>query len=100
MEIRRRVDSRVAAALGRDSPDWRMRNVCAPCLYTLDDEPELSPAMLVSMDGNQSLKLVDDLFRSQAGEERYFPLALDQIVAINSRCLMRRSALRKCIIQA
>lgn len=40
-----------------------MKNVCAPCLYTLDNEEPLHPAMLVAIDGNQSLKLVDDMFR-------------------------------------
>lgn len=46
-----------------------MRNACAPCLYTLEGEPDLHPAMLVTMDGNQSLKLIDDMFRYGPGYE-------------------------------
>ncbi|EPT04922.1 hypothetical protein FOMPIDRAFT_1045594, partial [Fomitopsis schrenkii] len=46
LEILRHVDSRVDA---------------------LQDKPPLKYSMLVTMDGNQSLKLVDDAFRAQAG---------------------------------
>lgn len=33
-------------------------------MYKLEDEPQLKYSMLVAMDGNQSLKLVDDAFRA------------------------------------
>lgn len=58
------IDSRVRAVLRQDSENWRMLNACAPCLYKLEDEPKLTHSLLVSMDGNQSLKLVDSKFRS------------------------------------
>ena len=58
------VDDLVNAALGRNSPQWRMRNACAPCLYTVEGEEMLRPALLATMDGNQSLKLIDDTYRS------------------------------------
>ena len=58
------MDARVDAAMGRDTSRWKALNVCAPCLYKLDNEPPLKYSLLVTMDGNQSLKLVDNLFRS------------------------------------
>lgn len=64
LEILRHVDSRVDAVLGHDTENWQMLNACAPCLYKLQDEPPLKYSMLVTMDGNQSLKLVDDAFRA------------------------------------
>lgn len=41
-----------------------MLNVCPPCLYALDSEDPLDYTLLATMDGNSSLKLVDDSFRS------------------------------------
>lgn len=39
-------------------------SICPPCLYTTDMEPLLKFRFLATMDGNNSLKLVDPLFRS------------------------------------
>lgn len=39
-------------------------HVCAPCLYKVDDEPNMKFSFLAAMDGNNSLKLVDSTFRS------------------------------------
>ncbi|PCH35429.1 hypothetical protein WOLCODRAFT_111009 [Wolfiporia cocos MD-104 SS10] len=64
MDILHGVDRLVATALDRNTPNWCMLNACAPCLYYLDDEPLLKYSLLATMDGNQSLKLVDDQFRS------------------------------------
>ncbi|TBU29313.1 hypothetical protein BD311DRAFT_661455, partial [Dichomitus squalens] len=64
LEILAGVDSRVRTVLKQDSNNYQMLNACAPCLYKLEDEPELKYSLLVSMDGNQSLKLVDGKFRS------------------------------------
>ncbi|TFY55866.1 hypothetical protein EVJ58_g7981 [Rhodofomes roseus] len=64
LDILRHVKIRVDAALGRNSPDWKMLSVCAPCLYKLEGETPLKYSMLVTMDGNQSLKLVNDIFRA------------------------------------
>ncbi|KAG8703195.1 hypothetical protein FRC09_004303 [Ceratobasidium sp. 395] len=54
--VLRIIDSRLLAALKRDGPDWRLKNACPACTYKLDDEPELTPAMMVCGDGNVSLK--------------------------------------------
>jgi hypothetical protein len=57
-EIWRQVDARVAQALRRDSPDWRLRNACASCTYHLEDEKPDHPSMLSQMDANNSLKRI------------------------------------------
>jgi hypothetical protein len=52
------VDSAVQTALQRDAPDWRLRHACPACTYKLRDEQPLRFSMLLSMDGNDSLKRV------------------------------------------
>lgn len=56
------INMRVCTLLKQDTPDWRMLNVCSPCLYTLENEPHLKHTLLTTLDGNQSLKLVDSAF--------------------------------------
>ncbi|KAJ7229692.1 hypothetical protein C8J57DRAFT_1092435 [Mycena rebaudengoi] len=63
LEILRQVDARVDLAMGRDAA-WYIRNICAPCLYKLENEPPLRFSWLGCMDGNNSLKLVDATFRA------------------------------------
>ncbi|KAJ7811116.1 hypothetical protein B0H13DRAFT_2243338 [Mycena leptocephala] len=46
-------------ALGRDAPDWRLKNGCPACTYKLEGEMKLIFEMLVTMDGNDSLKRYD-----------------------------------------
>ena len=62
--ILREVDLRIAKELGREDLKWEQRNVCTPCLYKTEDEPKLKFEFLASMDGNNSLKLVDSTFRA------------------------------------
>lgn len=45
-------------ALGRHSEDRRLRHVCPPCTYVLEDENKLKFSMLYTMDGNDSLKRI------------------------------------------
>ncbi|KAJ6528680.1 hypothetical protein DFH09DRAFT_1327690 [Mycena vulgaris] len=52
------VDARVAKALGRDAPDYRLKNCCPACTYKLEGEQQLIFSMLTTMDGNDSLKRV------------------------------------------
>ncbi|KAJ7713506.1 hypothetical protein B0H16DRAFT_1667329 [Mycena metata] len=52
------TDDLVNKALGRDSLNWRQKNCCAGCMYKLEGEEELEFSMLVTMDGNDSLKRV------------------------------------------
>ncbi|KAJ7853198.1 hypothetical protein B0H13DRAFT_1643142 [Mycena leptocephala] len=58
LEILKNVDNRVKKALGRDAPDWRLKNGCPACTYKLEGEMKLIFEMLVTMDGNDSLKRV------------------------------------------
>ncbi|KAJ7876438.1 hypothetical protein B0H13DRAFT_2236010 [Mycena leptocephala] len=58
LEILKNVDDRVKKALGRDAPDWRLKNGCPACTYKLEGEMKLIFEMLVTMDGNNSLKRV------------------------------------------
>ncbi|KAJ7792184.1 hypothetical protein B0H14DRAFT_3160393 [Mycena olivaceomarginata] len=62
LAIMREVDARVDAAMGRTG-DWHSQNVCPPCFYKTDGEPHLKYKFLGTMDGNNSLKLVDTPFR-------------------------------------
>lgn len=57
------MELKVSNALGRDSDDWNIKNACPCCMYELDDEVPLAHRILATMDGNNSLKLVDDSFR-------------------------------------
>ncbi|KAI0083017.1 hypothetical protein BDY19DRAFT_981236 [Irpex rosettiformis] len=58
LDILRRVKQDVDHALGRDTPDWRIKNACPCCNYKLKDEPPLTPSRLLAMDGNNSAKRV------------------------------------------
>ncbi|KAJ7148713.1 hypothetical protein C8R43DRAFT_1128944 [Mycena crocata] len=66
LELRRRADERVMKALGRDS-SWRLKHACPACNYKLDGEDKLVFDMLMTMDGNDSLKRV--LRREKASME-------------------------------
>lgn len=58
VQIRNEIQRRVATVLKRDTDKWRLRNACSACTYKLKDEQDLKFAMLVAMDGNNSLKRV------------------------------------------
>ncbi|KAL0064036.1 hypothetical protein AAF712_009002 [Marasmius tenuissimus] len=65
--IQRTLNERIAQALFRNNDDHFVQNICAPCMYELEDEPRLNPRILMVMDGNNSLKMVDaDHKRGQA----------------------------------
>lgn len=50
--------------LNRDRPLWRIRNTCPACSYKLHNEKDMKFKMLITMDGNNSLKR----FRRDKGE--------------------------------
>ncbi|KAJ7066860.1 hypothetical protein B0H15DRAFT_925973 [Mycena belliarum] len=52
------VDARVKLALGRQDPDWRLKNACPACFYKLEGEHHLLLPVLACQDGNNSLKRV------------------------------------------
>ncbi|KAJ7846839.1 hypothetical protein B0H14DRAFT_3086242 [Mycena olivaceomarginata] len=58
LEIRRQTDCLVNSALGRNTPNWRLKHTCPACMYKLEGGDELIFSMLFNMDGNDSLKRV------------------------------------------
>ncbi|PPQ87404.1 hypothetical protein CVT25_007989, partial [Psilocybe cyanescens] len=63
LEIIQAVKKIVSAELKRGE-SWDTQNICPPCLYEVEDEPPLKFRLLAIMDGNNSLKLVDSVFRT------------------------------------
>ncbi|KAG1844624.1 hypothetical protein DFJ58DRAFT_664728 [Suillus subalutaceus] len=59
IEVQHRVDTHVDSALGQDSPNWHMLNACPACHYEFEDEPTIFFSFQLSMDRNNSAKLVD-----------------------------------------
>ncbi|KAJ6550722.1 hypothetical protein B0H10DRAFT_2242599 [Mycena sp. CBHHK59/15] len=72
------VDGRVQVALGRDTPDWRLKNACPCCLYKVEGEVPLEIPLLATFDGNNSLSrfhrrervVVDDEGTTRPGASR------------------------------
>ena len=56
--LRLHVEQRIQVALNRDDPGWRLRNACPTCTYKIEGEPPLVFNILVTMDGNDSLKRI------------------------------------------
>ncbi|KAF6757867.1 hypothetical protein DFP72DRAFT_1108913 [Ephemerocybe angulata] len=71
LSITRKVDERVAGALGRLSENWRVLNACPCCMYELQGEKKLIFRILMALDGNNSAKRVANSFR-QTGDSRVF----------------------------
>ena len=46
----------VLRVLHRDDNQWRLKNTCPACSYKLEGEEKLTFEMLITMDGNNSLK--------------------------------------------
>ncbi|KAJ7736059.1 hypothetical protein B0H14DRAFT_3097554 [Mycena olivaceomarginata] len=70
LEILQVVDDRIKKVLGRDTPDWRLKNCCPACTYELEGEMKMIFEMLVALDRNDSLKRIlehDDPRTADAG---------------------------------
>ncbi|KAJ7068934.1 hypothetical protein B0H15DRAFT_958046 [Mycena belliarum] len=65
------VDRRVLRTLGRDTPNWRLKNACPACLYKLEGEDDIPLPFLTTMDGNNSLRRFQQMSRQDdnRGEE-------------------------------
>ena len=85
LKLRNESDQRVKEALGRVGL-WRRKNACPACTYELTGEEKLRFKLLVTMDGNDSLKRVlrgsldpsydedeDDAPESSLGKQREDP---------------------------
>ncbi|KAJ7017835.1 hypothetical protein C8F04DRAFT_1199860 [Mycena alexandri] len=59
LRVKEVVRHQVAQLLGRDGPDWRLQNACPACLYKVKGEAALNPPFFLTMDGNNSLKRVE-----------------------------------------
>ncbi|KAJ6479830.1 hypothetical protein C8R45DRAFT_1054445 [Mycena sanguinolenta] len=59
----------VSSALGRDTPNWRLKHACPACTYKLEGEDELIFSILTTMDGNNSLKRVLRRSRTDGSED-------------------------------
>ncbi|KAJ7671759.1 hypothetical protein B0H14DRAFT_3102333 [Mycena olivaceomarginata] len=58
LDLRRNSEKTVLKSLGRDSFSWRLKHACLACMYKLQGESKLIYDILVTMDGNNSLKRV------------------------------------------
>ncbi|KAF8337774.1 hypothetical protein F5887DRAFT_1063021 [Amanita rubescens] len=58
LDILEKNRSAVLKTLDRDRPLWRIQNTCPACSYKLHDEKDMKFKMLITMDGNNSLKRV------------------------------------------
>ncbi|KAG2158621.1 uncharacterized protein EDB93DRAFT_1245848 [Suillus bovinus] len=53
--ILHQVEHQVSEALGCNSPNWHVLNVCPPCSFELEGEPPLLYRCMIVFDGNNSL---------------------------------------------
>jgi hypothetical protein len=63
LSILKTVESQLDKALGHNIPDWRLKNICPCCMHEVEGEEELAHSILTTIDGNNSLKLVDGSYR-------------------------------------
>ncbi|KAJ7159361.1 hypothetical protein C8R43DRAFT_1086918 [Mycena crocata] len=69
LAIRARVEKRVQVALGRDTLNWRLKNACPSCTYKLEGEPQLLIPILGTIDGNNSMKRFERVYREEVLED-------------------------------
>ncbi|KAJ7832588.1 hypothetical protein B0H13DRAFT_2370880 [Mycena leptocephala] len=69
LAIRADVNRRVQVALGRNAPNWRLKNACPACLYKLEGEPTLEIPILATVDGNNSLSRYELREREEVFED-------------------------------
>ncbi|KAJ3765228.1 hypothetical protein FB446DRAFT_795258 [Lentinula raphanica] len=77
------VRERIRGQLGRQGRNWRMLNACPPCQYRLREDEDLDVRMIVTMDGNDSLRRVerkeDVLQEEEAGGEAISQVSRERI---------------------
>ncbi|EIW53126.1 uncharacterized protein TRAVEDRAFT_81512, partial [Trametes versicolor FP-101664 SS1] len=72
LSVLRVIEKRIKTRLGRDTPDWRVKNACPACCYELEEEPPLKFARLFCFDGNNSLKRVAKFGDREVADTREF----------------------------
>ncbi|KAK7030347.1 hypothetical protein VNI00_014204 [Paramarasmius palmivorus] len=75
LTIIRALDNRMMDALNRNDSLSFTTHTCPPCNYELSGETPLEPRILISIDGNNSAKLVDSEVRAgvERIDKRYLP---------------------------
>ncbi|KAI0371572.1 hypothetical protein BV20DRAFT_1035216 [Pilatotrama ljubarskyi] len=68
----RSIDARISTSLKRDTPDWRVQNLCPACCYVLEDEPPLVWGHMYCIDGNNSLKRIAKFGHREVADTRDF----------------------------
>ena len=73
LEICRQVDKKLNEHLEYNTPHAQLIRQCLPCFFKLQGEPDLEFSVMVTMDGNNSLKRIgpsirahEDLFDSRS----------------------------------
>ncbi|KAF7981823.1 hypothetical protein HWV62_31947 [Athelia sp. TMB] len=94
LAIRASVDKLVQGALGRDSPNWRLRHACPACTYKLQDEKPLLFSLLFTMDGNDSLKRIQRYTLDENGSSQHSAEAIDSR-AVNDGLYLAREEVDK-----
>ena len=88
LEVIRAVDKLIKAALGHDTPNWRVLNACPACSYKvcvslyarhyiievsqLENEPKLTYRRMFAVDGNDSLKRITRIGSRDVGDKWCF----------------------------
>ncbi|KAG6808231.1 hypothetical protein H0H92_004952 [Tricholoma furcatifolium] len=85
LDIRYHVSQRIHAALGRNVPQWHLKNACPACTYKLEHEGDLIFKMLFTMDGNNSLKRLRGATVIPPSEEGGMPESGESKVREDSR---------------
>ncbi|KAJ7838328.1 hypothetical protein B0H14DRAFT_2588627 [Mycena olivaceomarginata] len=83
LSLRAAADQHMKAALGRDIPNWRLKNACPACLYELEGEPKLKRRLIVTQDGNNSLKWFGrpgDVFLPRSEVEEWAKDEVDELM--------------------
>jgi hypothetical protein len=68
LDLCRNAEKTILKSLGHDSFLWRLTHSCPACIYKLKGEAKLIYDILVTMDGNNSLK--DVLCRCKVHSDR------------------------------
>ncbi|KAI1792846.1 hypothetical protein LXA43DRAFT_886785 [Ganoderma leucocontextum] len=72
LTITEKVRARVLAALGRDTPNWRVLHGCPACTYQVEGESPATFSHMVVMDGNNSLKRFAPVGNRDIGDTRTY----------------------------
>lgn len=99
IQIKNEVQLRVSVVLKREG-NWRLRNACPACTYKLEGEDELIFDMLVTMDGNDSLKRIlcrETSYSSTDGQPTYKSIERVDSRAVSGDYYLTRESVDKWV---